>query len=354
MRDKMPRMREIAETAFLQGPKTDPTPLMDLIEEASNGFRKIKVLATAIEIGIFDELKTPKTINELSRRLNCDKKLLFILCEVLRDLGLVEESSSDLYKNTEIASEFLTRDSAYTQIPFLELRIKNLSLWLELSEIVRNGPVRVEAEKFFTDRVLDSLAQNSLLGEIQKTVEIVSAYPEFKKAKKLLDLGGGHGLYSIAFTAVNKDLYAYVFDLPHVVHKTGEYIKKFGAERVGIIPGNFFIDELGEGYDIVFSSYDPGGKKAELIEKIHSSLNTGGLYINKQYFPGSVQRKFSLLDLEWNLWTFKGTEKGERAYTFKDDLNLAEYLEKLEESGFEILDIFRMSGEDKIIVAKKV
>ncbi|MBO8182334.1 MAG: methyltransferase [Archaeoglobus sp.] len=356
---EIPEIPEIPEMLnfLLKNPRTDPKPLMDIIEEASDGFRKVCVLNTAIEVGIFEELKLPKSIDELSETLKCDKKLLSILCEVLRDLNLVSKQG-EVYQNTEMANEFLTKNSAYSQIPFIEHRINNLSLWLELSEIVKKGPIRMEAERFFSDRVLDSIAQNSLLGEIQRTVSIVSSYPEFKKARKLLDLGGGHGLYSIAFTALNENLHAYVFDLPHVVWKTREYLHKFKVERVDVIPGNFFIDELGDGYDLVFSSYNPGGKKEELIPKIYSSLNANGLYVNKQYFPDNVEgtqnRRYSLLDLEWNLWTFDGMNKGEKAYTFKNDLSLAEYLKKLEDVGFKILDVIGINRDDKIIVAKKV
>ncbi len=352
---KMPEMTEMLNF-LLKSPGTDSKPLIDMIEEASDGFRKICVLNTAIEIGIFEGLKLPRTIDELSETLKCDRKLLLILCEVLRDLNLVSKRG-EVYQNTEIANEFLTRNSAYNQIPFIEHRIKNLSLWLELSEIVKKGPVKLEAERFFSDRVLDSIAQNSLLGEIQRTVGIVSSYSEFKTAKKLLDLGGGHGLYSIAFTAINENLQAYVFDLPHVVWKTKEYLQKFKAERVSVITGNFFTDGLGSGYDVVFSSYNPSGKKEELIPKIYSCLNTDGLYINKQYFPENERtqnRKYSLLDLEWNLWTFDGMNKGEKAYTFKNDLSLAEYLKKLEDVGFKILDVIGINRDDKIIVAKKV
>ncbi len=134
-----------------------------------------------------------------------------------------------------------------------------------------------DASKFFAEIVIHSLAQNALLGELQRTVKIVSEFEEFKNAKKLLDLGGGHGLYAMAFTALNEKLKAYVFDLPHVVEKTKEYIRKFSADRVDVIAGDFFVDSIVSKYDVVFSSYNPGGKKAELIPKIYASLNKNGL-----------------------------------------------------------------------------
>ena len=144
-----------------------------------------------------------------------------------------------------------------------------------------------------------------------------------------------------------------MFDLPQVVEKTKEYIKKFGCDRVKVIAGNFLNDDIGKNYDIVFSPYNPGGKNPDLISKIYSSLNEGGLYINKQVFRDD--KEISLLDLEWNLWNFEGIEKSSKVYTFKNDLSFKEYLNKLKEVGFKVQNVISLDEETgtKIIIAKK-
>jgi hypothetical protein len=82
-------------------------------------------------------------------------------------------------------------------------------------------------------------------------------------------------------------------------------------------------------------------------------LNKGGLFINKQYFIENEE--FSLIDLEWNLWEFEDVEKAEKAYTFLGDLTLDEYLNRLEELNFEILDVVNFNPEGaKMIIAKLV
>lgn len=161
-------------------------------------------------------------------------------------------------------------------------------------------------------------------------------------------------MYAIAFAALNPKLQAYVFDLPYVVEKTKEYIDKFGIERVKVLAGNFFTDDIGRGYDILFSSYNPGRKNPNLIPKIYTSLKRGGIYVNKQIFRDD--REISLVDLSWNLWSFEGIEKGDRAYTFKNDLGFKEYVKKLEETGFEVVKVLNMDDEigTKLIIAKKV
>jgi len=51
------------------------------------------------------------------------------------------------------------------------------------------------------------------------------------------------------------------------------------------IPGNFYTDDFVGSYDIIFSSYNPGGKNPQITKKVYNSLNLDGLFLNKQYFP---------------------------------------------------------------------
>jgi len=333
----------------LQVPKN--VEFMERLLKTVREFKFFALVTSLIEIGFFNALIKPKSLDELARELEVDARLLRMICELLKNRKLVKECNG-FYELTDTAVELLTSTSPYSQTTYLQSAKESVKLWLNLKEVIRQGRVRLNPPKFFTKRI-HALAQHSLLGEVQKTVKIVSEFEEFKKAKKLLDLAGGHGLYAIAFTAMNRQLRAYVFDLPEVVEETKKYLKMFNADRVEVIAGDMFKDTIGKGYDIVFSSYNPGGKKAELLPKIRSALNKGGLFVNKQYFRENEE--FPLIDLEWNLWEFEGVEKAEKAYTFSGDLTLDEYLNRLEELNFEILDVVNFNPEGaKMIIAKLV
>lgn len=164
-------------------------------------------------------------------------------------------------------------------------------------------------------------------------------------------------MYAIAFSMINPDLKCFVFDLPHVVKETKKYIEKYGAKNVHTIQGNFFKDKLGSDYDIVFSSFHPGGKNPDVARKIARALKKGGLYFNKQCFhPENDQRdslEEILEDLEWNFSTFR-PRRGEKIYTFQGDLSLNEYKEHLKNLGFEILEIHNFNKMDKMLVARKL
>ncbi len=315
----------------------------EVLSQAVEGYRRFCLLRAAIELEIFDLLREPMSAERIAEKLNLNTKLTKLFCRALASMGLLEVTEGR-FVASKLARNFLQSDSKYSQLIRLKKLFRDQMLWLRLAELLR-GPLIVRREGFFPE-VIHSMAQHCLLGELQRTVEIVSSYPEFRSAKKLLDLGGGHGLYAQAFVETNPKLEAVVFDLPEVVEEARRYINN---DRVKFIAGDFFRDDIGCCYDIIFSSYNPSGKSLTVLDKIAESLNAGGLYVNKQYFP---RDDFTLDDLDWNLWTFEGIEKGESRYTFASDLSLEEYINELVARGFEVLDVHDFGGA-KMIIAKK-
>lgn len=288
---------------------------LDFLNSSLDGARKLFALKAAIDLKIFEILKEPLTLDEAVEKIGCDEKLLKVFLDALCNLKFLEFENGK-YKCSVVSSNFLTSSSKFSQLEVLESYLKSLEMWRNFPK----KPLIYKPGEFFRKRI-KVLAKLCLLGELQEVLEVVKDLPEFWRAKKLLDLGGGHGLYSLAFTKMNKDLEAYVFDLPEVVEEA-----KFESERVKFLAGDFFKDDIGKNYDVVFSSFNPAGKNLKILEKIHGSLNKGGIYINRQIFSEQP----SLLDVEWRMWEFEGIEKGDRVYSFKGDLSFQDYLKELE------------------------
>ncbi|MEM2086325.1 MAG: methyltransferase [Archaeoglobaceae archaeon] len=308
-------------------------------------FKTFVILDKCIKIGFFDILESPKAVEEISNSLNLNSRIVKAICEFFKSKGLLEEEGGR-FMPSEISRTFFSRSSPFSLLDLFEMKEEEIENWLNIDRALKGEILRKESE-FFKKRII-YLAKLALLKDL-KIVFKISEYEEFRNAEKLLDLGGGHGLYAYAFTLLNGKLEATVFDLPEVVRTARDFLKPFSPERVRFVDGNFFKDDLGSGYDLVFSSFNPGGKRAELIPKIHRALKIGGIYVNRQYFPREF---FTIEDLEWNLWGFEGLKKGFKAYTFEGDLSFEEYIDKLVENGFQILDLF---GETyRVIVAKKL
>lgn len=354
------------EDLLTKEPFIDAKPLYDLLYDFSESYKKYFVLHASMDLGLFDRLAEPKTVSDLSKELGAESCLIHNICECLNRMGfLIQEEG--LYKNAEISNLYLRTVSPAAQGNVFKNLHNGLILWGKLAEITRQGPVVISEEKFFSDNLIHSLAEEAICGELQRTVNIVAGLPGFRQAKTLLDLGGGHGLYAIAFSKLKPDLQAYVYDFPGVTQNTKDYIQKYQADRVDVIQGNFFTDDLEGEYDIVFFSSNPGGKNPGLVPRIHACLKEGGLFINKHcFYYNNEASKNCLLDIEWSLTTFPGVQKGQRVYSFKDDLRFEEYMDLLNKYFVveEVIEAPVFKGyplskigdalDSKIIISKKI
>jgi hypothetical protein len=342
---------------FTRDPPVDPGPFFQMIERSVNGMRELLIILVSQELGIFEFCSKPKDIGELARLTGTDARLLTFTCDALVSVGLVVKDGST-YRNSPVTGLYLTGDSIYSQIHYIrELGRHFRDLWVPVTEIIRNGPVTYEKEQFFRDYSLPAMADNAVAGRLQATVRAICSLPGFLSFRKMIDLGGGHGLYAIALAALNPDLDAYVFDLPLVIPGTKAYIAKFGAARVHAVPGNFFTDDFGKGYDLILSSSNPSGKSLELLPLIAGALNDGGYFVNVQS-PGGVPDN-PLQVLEWELWTFSGVEKSQGAFTKEQQFMTDEYRSAMAAVGLipvgseDIRDIYQKNALVKLVISRK-
>lgn len=353
------------EDLLLREPPVSAKPLYDILNSSSRGYKIFCAIRSGANLGLFDELVLPRTAAEICELLGTDATITKAVCDLLVAIGILD-GGAGFYKNTAVANVYLRSDSPLNQLQTLTNLAGGFKLWDKLGDLIEDGPIRVDEEEIFEDNLVFSLASEALCGELQRTISIISEIPEFQRARRLLDLGGGHGLYAILATMVNPDLWAFVYDLPEMVEQSEIYIKTFNAERVETIRGNIFEDNLGGGYDVVQLFYNPAGKNPRIIPRIHSCLNDGGLFISKHaFYERGDLSKSSLLDLEWNLTSFRGVKKKENIYSFEGDLFFEDYLKCLERyfSIIKIVESHHFAGyplskfgdalDSKIIVAKK-
>jgi SAM-dependent methyltransferase len=103
-------------------------------------------------------------------------------------------------------------------------------------------------------------------------------------ARRLLDIGGSHGLYSVELCRAHPGLEATILDLPQAVTHAAPLLAEEGmGPRVRHQVGNALTDDLGEGaWDVVFMSslvhhFDAETNRA-LTARIARALVPGGLF----------------------------------------------------------------------------
>jgi predicted O-methyltransferase YrrM len=326
------------QDSLVRKPLSDPAGFFEMVNGLSRSADLLCAIAAAAHSGIFDELQSPRAIDDIAQ--SCPYRDMIVpLIRFLQSCGLITETGGKFVCPGEV-TEFYSLTSPYSQIPYLDKLLWHLSEhWLHLESILRSGPLFYEEQEFFSRWSLPSMAANALTGRLQDVVLAVAALPGFSGCRKMVDLGGGHGLYALALASLNPDLQAVVFDLPEVIPLTKEYIVRYGMEdRVSLIGGNFFTDGIGTGYDIILSSSNPSGKAPVMIPKIASALNPGGYFVNIQ--PGDEDRAGDFCnELEWELWGFAGTDIPKSSWGRKKGFFTPEYHLSLTDAGLNVVSM---------------
>jgi cyclopropane fatty-acyl-phospholipid synthase-like methyltransferase len=100
--------------------------------------------------------------------------------------------------------------------------------------------------------------------------------------KKLLDVGGGSGVYTIAFCQKYPELMAILFDQEKALPLARSRIESRGLSRqISTVAGDYYADPFGSDYDAVLFSgiliQEPVEGQLQLLRKAYESMNSGGL-----------------------------------------------------------------------------
>ena len=137
------------------------------------------------------------------------------------------------------------------------------------------------------------------------------------RARAMLDIGGSHGLYSVAICRRHAALSSTILDLPEAVEQSAPLLADEGmGPRVAHKMGNVLVTDLGEGaYDVVFMSnlvhhFDEATNR-ELMKRIARALRPGGAVVVQELVrresPTQGGQMGALLDLYFSLTSQAGT-----------------------------------------------
>lgn len=338
--------------------KPDVEDRSGMLRDIAMGLEKSQVFLTAVELNIFTKLKEPKTAEALSTELGTHQELTHRFLDILTALGVLAKHGNQ-YTTAPSVAPFLIEGEPYNLKHYWEHISEVRDNWVNLKQILKTNHLNrpdisaIHEHKFDSD-LIGWIARWAMLGRLQATLKVVSKLPEFKNARRLIDLGGGHGLFAIGFAQENPKLEAIVFDRPEVIKITQEYIARYGMQdRVRTIAGDFTKDDLGSNYDIAFESlahYEPKERMIAFYRRVHAVLNDGGILITQRHTIDHDENGplWSLvMDMSWRMHYGK-------PFCFTND----EFFTILEKSGFsgdQIIDMSEWSGgmPIRLIIARK-
>lgn len=251
------------------------------------GFRQSRIILTAVEVGIFDALRDgPRSSAEVASALAMHARATDRLMNALAAMGLLRKEEGR-FSNTGTAERHLVR-GAKTYMGNIEHSIHLWDFWSGLTEAVRTGTVasrtRLKDRDAEWGEAFIAAMHYRALAQAPGDVNLI----DFHDATRVLDVGGGSGAFAMAMTRVKRDLSATVFDLPGIIPITRRYIEEAGlAQRIDTAAGDYLVDPLPAGYDIVFLSAivhsNAPEENAHLIAKCAGALRPGGAVIVQDF-----------------------------------------------------------------------
>lgn len=270
------------------------------ISEMANAFRQSQILFTAHDYGVFGILEDERSAEEVAQAIGCSVRGTAMLLDGLTALELLEKCSGR-YRNTKLASTCLVPGKSAYQGPILNHVRRSWDTWSQLSEAIRTGTgVKKGNHKPSSEELRDFILGMSNIAFL--SAPDLLEHIDISPFRRMLDIGGGPGTYTITFLKANPHLRATILDLPPVIEIAREQIAAAGIEdRVTFVPGDCMSADPGCGYDFVLVSNVihilSAEQNTQLVRKCHAALAPGGTLIIKDFLtdPDRSGPAFSLI-----------------------------------------------------------
>ncbi len=223
--------------------------LPDRLNEMIRGYMPSRCILTALELDIFTAVGEGANAEQIGKRIQASTRGVGILLNALVALGLLSKSGGE-YTNTPESARFFQERSNDNQRNGLLHTANIWHRWSTLTEAVRRG-ARVPIDRANTPEWTSNFIAGMQRNSKDRAPLVVKALGT-DGVRRILDLGGGSGAYSIAFAKASPDVRCQILDLPEVLPLTSEYVDKAGvSKQIGLRAGNMLHDDFGSGYDLV-------------------------------------------------------------------------------------------------------
>jgi (2Fe-2S) ferredoxin/SAM-dependent methyltransferase len=322
--------------------------LPDDLNQKIRGFQMSRVILSAVELDIFTAVGKGASSDEVATKLKADPRATESFLNALVSLNLLEKNG--LFCNTPVSSRYLVEGAPDDSRTSLMHTVHLWNRWSTLTECIKKGTSVTYKEMAdrgdeWTVPFIAAMHKNATA-----RAPLVLRTVGLDGVKRMLDVGGGSGAYSIAAARISGSLRAEVFDLPTVIPITRGHIEEAGlSDRVTTRAGDMRKDDLGTGFDLVFISaichMNSPEENIELLEKAYKALSENGRVVIQDfilYNDKSSPPTAALFALNMLVGTRAGSSYSE-----------AEYTEWLRKTGFHDIKLIRLPGPTALVVGNR-
>lgn len=210
-------------------------------------------VVAALRLGVFRALAAgPRTAGALAAELGVHEENLDALLRVLVTGGYLAHEPGG-YTRTPAGTWLEGADTGYGAVlDFWHTLLGEL--WSGLEESVRTGVPRRDFYRWLEEHPETAARFQGLQRGLAEWLgeEMLEKVTLPDDASSLLDLGGGHALYSIAYCRRHPDLRATVADLPTALESGRKAAAEAGLnDRIGFLAGDIVTADLPTGQDAV-------------------------------------------------------------------------------------------------------
>lgn len=268
-----------------------PAVMLDLA-----GAISYQAVSTAVRLGLFDALaERPMTADDLARALEAQPRGVEALLRALSATGYVE-AREGYYANSAMTRKWLIENEGFDGPSMMRFWDAALAtLWPNAPEVIRTGkrPVGIY-EWVESDTELNFSFQQSLVATaLISGMDIARKLALPPTAMRLLDVGGGHGVFSIMMCRAYPNLHATVIDSPAALEVAAGHIARHDmGNRVSLLPGDMWQIDWDAGYDVVLlfnllHHFDLA-TNLKLLRRAQASIKPGGTVAILDQIAGKV------------------------------------------------------------------
>jgi N,N-dimethyltransferase/O-methyltransferase len=255
-------------------------------------------LGTALELGLFWLLaEGPLDTAAVAEALDIPAKRCGYWLQLLAEAGLLEQAGGAYAPSTTARTAIL---DAYSQPTWAFLAREWRERYPVVQDLTRHirEPGSVWAAQgltppnYFKRMVEDPDEARRFTRMLYEGhlpyADALADFLDMEGVKRLMDLGGGSGVVSLALLRRHPRLSAVVVDIPHVCVAGRELARQAAPElvadgRITYHAADFERDELPAGFDRILQC-DVGPYNEAMFRKIRALLNPGGRLVIVDYF----------------------------------------------------------------------